>query len=87
MNPLIIGHFDAIEAHLISSPVIVNYDLVRREVTSTDGKIRLRATLIEGGLLELFEYVVEKRGQLSPEKYRFHWDVLAVVAEIEEGTQ
>jgi len=28
VNPLIIGHFDAIEAHLISSPVILNYALI-----------------------------------------------------------
>jgi hypothetical protein len=60
MNRLIHDYFDAIEARLIASPIVATCDVIRREVTPTDGKIRIRATLTDGGLLELFEYVVDK---------------------------
>jgi hypothetical protein len=73
MNQLIHDYFDAIETRLIASPIVAVFDVIRREVTSTDGKIRIRATLTDGGLLELFEYVVEDQGQLNTQKYSFHW--------------
>jgi hypothetical protein len=67
MNQLIHDYFDAIETRLIASPIVAVFDVIRREVTSTDGKIRIRATLTDGVLLELFEYVVEDQGQLHAE--------------------
>ena len=73
MNLLIAKHFDTLEARLIVSPVVLTFDVVRREVTPVDGKIRVRATLLDGGLLELFEYVTEDRGQVRLRKYGFHW--------------
>ena len=73
MNRFIQDCFDAIETRLIASPIVAAFDVIRREVTHTDGKIRIRATLTDGGLLELFEYVVEDQGQLNLQKYSFHW--------------
>jgi hypothetical protein len=73
MNRLIHDRFDAVETRLIASPIVAAFDVIRREVTLTDGKIRIRATLTDGGLLELFEYMVEDQGQLSLRKYSFHW--------------
>ena len=73
MNQLIYDHFNAIEARLIASPIVAAFDVIRREVTPTDGKMRIRATLTDDGLLELFEYVVEEQGQLNLQKYSFHW--------------
>jgi hypothetical protein len=73
MNPIIADYFDEIEMRLIESPVIASYEQVRREITPTDGKLRIRATLIDGGLLELFEYVTEERGGINLVKYSFHW--------------
>jgi hypothetical protein len=73
MNRLIHDYFDAIEARLIASPIVATFDVIRREITPTDGKIRIRATLTDGGLLELFEYVAEDQGQLNLQKYSFHW--------------
>jgi hypothetical protein len=46
---------------------------VRREVTIIDGKIRIKATLSDNSLVELFEYVVESSGQIRSLKYSFHW--------------
>ena len=73
MNPIIASYFDEIEMRLIESPVVASYQQVRREVTPTDGKLRIRATLIDGGLFELFEYVTEEKGRMDLRKYSFHW--------------
>jgi len=73
MNPRINEHFDNVEARLVTSPVVAAFDVIRREVTSVDGKMRVRVTLTDGGLLELFEYWLEEEGQLHLRKYRFHW--------------
>lgn len=73
MNRLIHTHFNATEARLIASPIVAAFDVIRREVTPTDGKMRIRATLTDGGLLELFEYVEEDQGRLNLQKYSFHW--------------
>ncbi len=54
MNPIIANYFDEIEMRLIESPVVASYQQVRREITPTDGKLRIRATLVDGGLFELF---------------------------------
>jgi len=73
MNPIIANYFDEIEMRLIASPVVASYQQVRREVMPTEGKLRIRATLIDGGLFELFEYVTEERGRVDLRKYSFHW--------------
>ena len=73
MNPVIARYFDEIEMRLIESPIVASYKQVRREVTPTDGKLRIRATLIDGGLFELFEYVAEEKGRIDLRKYSFHW--------------
>ena len=73
MNPIIANYFDGIEMRLIESPAVASYKQVRREVTPTDGKLRIRATLIDGGLFELFEYVTEEKGRMDLRKYSFHW--------------
>ena len=50
---------------LIESPIVASYKQVRREVTPTDGKLRIRAMLTDGGLFELFEYVAEEKGRID----------------------
>jgi hypothetical protein len=73
MNLIIANYFDEIEMRLIESPVVASYKQIRREVTPTDGKLRIRATLIDGGPFELFEYVTEEKGRIDLRKYSFHW--------------
>ncbi len=73
MNSIIEHHFDAVEVRIIQSPVIVSYRTLRREVSPIDGKLRVKAILINGGVLEIFAYVTESGGQISLSKYSFHW--------------
>jgi len=73
MNVEISEHFDAIESRLIISPAVVEFDILSREIIPDDGKIRIRATLVDGGLVELFEYVVPVGERLELRQYRFHW--------------
>ncbi len=73
MNPLIEQHFDALELRLLQSPAIQAYQITRREISLTDGKLRLKAALRNDGILELFEYVAINNGKVTLEKYSFHW--------------
>jgi|GEM_PF-337193 len=73
MNTLIAEYFDDIEGRLIASPAITSYRVLRRVVAPSDGKLRVKATLSDGGSVELFEYVTETGGQITVQKYSFHW--------------
>jgi hypothetical protein len=73
MNPIIIEHFDTYEVKLIESPAIVSYQILRREIAAVDGKLRIKAALIDEGSLELFEYVAESHRHIRVLKYSFHW--------------
>lgn len=73
MNSIINQHFDSIEARLLQSSVIVAYEVLSREVSLKDGKLRIKATLGGSGMLEIFEYDVEVNGHIRLMKYSFHW--------------
>ena len=73
MNLIIAQHFDVVEVWLIQNPVIVSYQILRREIAPADGKLRLKMTLCDGSIAELFEYVVESNQQIHLLKYSFHW--------------
>ena len=73
MNALIAQYFDDIEARLIASPAISSYRILRREVAPADGKLRVKAELNDGSIVELFEYVTESSGRIVKQKYSFHW--------------
>ena len=73
MNPIIRQHFDAAEARLVQSPVVVSYQILRREIATSDGKLRVKVALTDGGSAELFEYVTESGERISLSKYSFHW--------------
>ncbi|MDI6792635.1 MAG: DUF6516 family protein [bacterium] len=73
MNPIISQYFDTAEARLIQSPVIVSYQILRREIGVADGKLRIKMVLSDGGNAELFEYVAESGSCIRLLKYSFHW--------------
>jgi hypothetical protein len=73
MNPFIESYFAAMEIRLIQSPAIITYQILRREVTLLDGKLRVKAILSDGGILEFFVYAEEIAGQIHLLKYSFHW--------------
>jgi hypothetical protein len=55
MNPIIEAYFDALEMQLIQTPAVVAYQIISREVSVSDGKLRMKAVLHDGGLAELIE--------------------------------
>jgi len=73
MNTEIVRYFDDVEARLIASPAIASYQVLKREVALSDGKLRIKASLSDGGTAGLFEYVTEASGQITTQKYSFHW--------------
>jgi len=73
MNGHIRRHFDLIEARLIESPAVLSFQIIRREISLNDGKLRVKAALSDGGVFECFLYVSETGKQISLEKYSLHW--------------
>lgn len=73
MNLTLRQYFDAIEACLIESPVIISYRIVSQEITAADGKLRIEASTSNGGQAEVFVYATESAGDIQILKYSFHW--------------
>ena len=74
MDVRITAYFDNLEQRLIDSNAVSQYTVLRSEVTLSDGKMRVRALLRDGGLLELFEYVtINRNGDIVRLKYSYHW--------------
>ncbi len=73
MNDRIRGYFDLIEARLIESPAITSFQIIRKEISLTDGKLRVKSTLSDSGVFECFLYVRETGQSISLEKYSLHW--------------
>ena len=73
MNPIIRKHFDTVESRLVESPVIISYEVLKREIAPSNGKIRVKAILSDGGVVELFEYIAESDSRIRLLKYSFHW--------------
>jgi hypothetical protein len=70
----IIAYFGNLERSLLECVAVTDYTVLRYEITTTDGKMRLRARLQDGGQLELFEYIVwEAQEQVARLKYSYHW--------------
>ncbi len=62
-----------IELALIRSPIIAAYQVIRSEVNTDDGYIRVRATLINGDFLEAAEYFILERDAILTDDYRYQW--------------
>jgi len=73
VNLLIEDYFEAVEVCLIQSPAISSYELIRKEVSQIDGKLRIKSIIEDGSVLEFFIYVSESNGQINLLKYSFHW--------------
>jgi hypothetical protein len=70
----IIAYFGTLERSLLECVAVADYTVLRYEVTSTDGKMRLRAQLKDGGQVDLFEYIaLDAQEQLIRLKYSYHW--------------
>lgn len=73
MNPYIQRHFENLEVQLLESPIVSRYTVIRQEIAPTDGKIRIKTDVVDGGIVEVFEYVSESAGMVIVKKYSFHW--------------
>ena len=74
MNPEIAEYFDRLEQSLLEHQAVSGYSLVRREVTPTEGKVRIRAQLRGGGLLGLFWHVTAGgEGEIYRLRCAYHW--------------
>jgi len=72
MNERVRNHFDEIEARLIECPVILSYEITRRDISPDDGKLRIKSALTGGGVFECFLYVKDTGYRIHPLKYSFH---------------
>jgi hypothetical protein len=73
MNERVRAHFDEIEARLIECPVILAYQIIRRDISPDDGKLRIRSALTGGGVFECFLYVKDTGDHIHRLRYSFHW--------------
>ena len=73
MNAIIHEYFNAIETCLLESRVVISYRIMQQTIAYNNGKIRLKATLSDGSMAELFEYVIISGETLEVSKYSFHW--------------
>lgn len=62
-----------LKALIIANPRVLRCVIVREEAQGDNGLLRLRLTLSDGSLLELFERFQIAAGRLQVTKYRFHW--------------
>lgn len=73
MNERISDLFNRIETRLIESFVVIDYQIIRRDISPDDGKLRIKSSLAGNGLFECFLYVKESGSHLYPMRYSFHW--------------
>lgn len=62
-----------IKALVIANPRVLRCVILREEAQGNSGLLRLRLTLSDGSLLEMFERFHIVAGRLQVIKYRFHW--------------
>lgn len=58
---------------LTTSPIVEHFHLIKRRETTTDGYLRIRATITDGSLLEISIYCKMAEGITQMSGYRFHW--------------
>ena len=77
MNQKITTRFDHYLQLLIETPVIVHFTVLKRNITRKDGRIRVKAILIDGELLEFAEYLAfDEVEQIATYTYSFHCSCL-----------
>lgn len=72
MPRLIQSYFSSVKTALILSTAIESYHVIREIIKDLEGYLRIRATLVDNGQLDLFIYVYSNR-KINIQKYSFHW--------------
>jgi hypothetical protein len=73
MNRAIVAQLESYQRLLIESVVVARFVVVKKRIISDRGHIRIRATLIDGGLLEFSEHLVVEDDFFVANTYSFHW--------------
>ncbi len=73
MNLRIEDYFDSIEIYLIQNPIISTYEVIRKEISPIDGKLRIKAFIENNSTLEFFIYTSELNQEITQLKYSYHW--------------
>ena len=70
----IVTYFGNLERSLLECVAVADYAVLRYEVATADGKMRLRGGFKMVGNLSLFEYItLDAQGRISRPKYSYHW--------------
>ncbi|MCK4423602.1 MAG: hypothetical protein KAV18_05985 [Candidatus Omnitrophica bacterium] len=72
MNP-IYNTINRIKSLIITDDLIKGYSIKAEELGEEEGYIRVKVDLINGGVLEFFEYLILERDSVKIDKYSFHW--------------
>ncbi|MBA3035758.1 MAG: hypothetical protein FP814_04610 [Desulfobacterium sp.] len=73
MNKRILQYFNEIEARLIECSAILSFQMIRKDISKNDGKIRVKAALMNGSAFECFLYIKDTGYEIQTLKYSFHW--------------
>jgi hypothetical protein len=73
VNENIRQYFDVVEVRLIESQVVASYQVISRDISVGEGKIRIKSILSNGDTFEFFVYMTESNQKVVLEKYSFHW--------------
>jgi hypothetical protein len=74
MNKVLIARFQAHHTLLIESASVTRFVVLKQKIAKSDGRIRIRAKLVDGGLLEFAEYIeLDNDDQIVDHVYSFHW--------------
>ena len=66
-------YFKAIKTHLLSEPLVENFQIVKERKTDSDGHIRVRMTLSGNYLTEFSEYVrISPESDITVITYSYH---------------
>lgn len=74
MNSFLNTRFQSHQSLLIATTFVTHFTVVKQNVSKGDGRMRIRARLVNGSLLEFAEYIeLNDNDQIVEHVYSFHW--------------
>ncbi len=68
----IFEYLQTVKTHLLTNPLVEDFQIVRERMTDNDGHIRVRMTLINDNLMEFSEYIQRLEGDIQVVTYSYH---------------
>lgn len=67
-------YLESVKERLLFDHLIKQFEILRERMTLTDGYLRVKATLSDGGFLEWAEYIQHNaQGEIEIVTYSYHW--------------